>query len=124
MTLKIDLARAHSPECVNRSQLTPCSMLSPLTPKLRSPTYPLDSASEYVMGRKEFSERGDRDPLNFLSVVDLASPLGKRASGIVARVVRDLHLPVCHDYEKFCNQLEVAAKTNSRQLRSFYGNIE
>lgn len=121
MVLKIDLTRAHSPDCMNRGQLTPCSMLSPLTPKIRNPAHPLDEINYSEKFSEDFQKQGERDPSNYLAVIDLTSPLGRRTVGTVARIVRDMHLALCYNYNDFCNRLEQDVDNNSRYLRSFYG---
>lgn len=121
--LKIDLARTHGPPCLSNFPPTPCSMLSPLSPRVK----PNDFSSLIFTESPDDPEspqddsKLDRDTV--LHLIDLASPLGQRIIKILEDLIPESH-GVNPNYEQLCGTTRSVEPTDMpRVLRSFNGKM-
>lgn len=132
LTIEVNLKPQPAVEGIPWTPKTPCSMLSPLTPRLNrfsssfiddddddneddTITFNSPSDSNY---RQDF----DKDPLLATMLIDLSSPLGGRLSQTLLSLT-EISFPTTENYELYCNRPTTAPDDSSRKLRSFEGKF-
>jgi len=113
LTIQVNLrAHQHTKELVPWTPKTPCSMLSPLTPKLHNRQF--DWYNAFYDEDSEINETPKKpgvndtkyietdDTASSLLKIDLASPLGQRLSQVLAMLL-NTHFNLVTEYDKYCN---------------------
>lgn len=127
LTLQIEIKPVQVWDNTPWTPKTPCSMLSPLTPKLRLLELTDDSVETVDDERNSLTQEkrsveSEKDPTLSLMMIDLTSPLGRRLTNTLLSLLILQPCNVTKDYDAHCNRSEQSVDPDARRLRSLEGN--
>lgn len=126
LTINIDLTPVQLGQSQAWMPKTPCSMLSPLTPRHFNRRLEwqnsIESTPKKSTPSKKEVEDLHKDQLHPLLVIEFTSLLGRRISRNLETLVKNHQVPINKDYDQLCNH-DSSPDEDSRKLRAVNGEL-